>query len=101
MRYWSTPAGKLLVERKAGFYLLVTAEGKVDRLYAFGQSSAQEYLYTTTYAVEDGRLVSAFEAENWDTMRTSTSREVEIEGLTEARPEDWPRAAEVARAFKC
>jgi hypothetical protein len=101
VRYWSTPDGKLLVEKEEGFFLRLTSEGKLDGFFKSGQSSVQEYLNTTTYAVEGGRLVSTFVAENWDTLRESASRNVEVDGLVEARPEDWPRAVEAARAFKC
>lgn len=101
MRYWSTPDGKLLVEKKEGLFLRLTAEGAFDGIFATGQTSDQEYLYSTTYAVEAGRLMSTTVIENTDTCRESSSRDVTIADLSEARAEDWPRAVEAARAFKC
>lgn len=87
MRCWTVPDGRLLVEETEGRFILLGPER--HSYYWTGQSSAQEYLNTTTYTVENGELIHAFEAENSDSGRISgRSREVELRGLVPAEVPD-------------
>jgi hypothetical protein len=85
VRCWTTSDGRLLVEEKAGVYLLLSADGRLDTLFATGQGSESEHLYSTSYSVAEGELRLVFTDENTDSGRTFSERTSELKGLTPAR----------------
>jgi hypothetical protein len=78
------------VEEKAGSFLLFAADGRFVRPFASGDGAAQEYQYTTSYAIEGGELRSVFTSEA-DSGRRETTREIELTGLTPAGEEGAER----------
>jgi hypothetical protein len=84
MRCWATSDRRLLVEESAGVFLLLSTDGRLDSMFATGQGSESEHLYTTTNSVVEGDLRCVFTDENTDSGRTFSERTSELKGLTPA-----------------
>jgi hypothetical protein len=88
MRCWATSDGRLLVEQKPGVFLLLSRDGRLDTMFASGQGSEGEHLYSTSYSVAERELRCVFTDENTDSGRTFSERTSELKDLTPARVED-------------
>ena len=83
MRAWKLPDGRRLVEEGEGRFQLRSSDGRVNAVYYTGQSSDQEHLYTSEYAVVGAELRCRFTHDSWGSDAPPTVTDsVELAGLT-------------------